>query len=439
MLPLHKVLVDGFRRNSLFIMYFWLGMALTSPSIIVQYTFIRSFKLGVVELAELGGLISIAWALKPFIGFGVDRISRVVSRRFQASFCYCFAGLTFSLASFASSLAFFVLLLFLASFFLACADVVQDSSLVRSLQGTSAAERGRVQSCAWAFRSCGSILGCLLSAAFSLHENRFAFVALVHLGGVFSALLLQVHQNTGEKRIVSVRKLCDKNIVLFSIVLFFFAYEPGDGAIFEYQIIQKYKVDAYVLALAQILGFTMVMLASLSFQRCRRFRPVVIVTVTSALGFLSILSRNLFLTNRMQFETNAFYLSNIAFSGFFGHLSFLPLAVISTSLCKPGAEATMYAYFMALTNFAGIISRELSGALAGSLGIRKQLQIDTRLLDIFYGICLGLDFVGLVVVAALMLKVVVKDQSKHIELIEINEEELEELESTDSLEDVDLS
>jgi hypothetical protein len=217
---------------------------------------------------------------------------------------------------------------------------------------------------------------------------------------------------------------CDKGVVMFSILLFFFAYEPGDSSIFEYQLLKVYKVVPSVLAIAQIMAYAMIMLSSVLFQKyCRKCNSIAIITNASIICLCVFVARNLFLTKRIELPINLFFITNVAIGTFFGHLSFLPLSVISTTLCKAGAEATMYAYFMALTNFASIVSRELSGIIASVIGIKKQLNVKLQKLDLFYGICITLDVIGIIVVFVLYFQVPVKTNERHeIELTEFDGE-----------------
>jgi hypothetical protein len=256
---------------------------------------------------------------------------------------------------------------------------------------------------------------------------------------------LQVHKRTKKaKQPRKLRDLFDSNVLWFSLLLFFFAYEPGDSAIFEFQMIKRYEVGPMLLAVAQILGFVMIMLSSFTFRRCcGSSRVIVVVTTTTLCCVLLIVLRNLFLTNRIVVNSKVFFIGNVLWGSFFSHLSFLPLAVISTALCKKGAEATMYAYFMSITNFASIISREISGFLADKIGIRKQLVIESIKLDLFYIICLVLDVIGMVVVFFLLIKVQVPEQVTEIEMIAFDPEELKALEAVentidDELQDVPL-
>ncbi len=98
---------------------------------------------------------------------------------------------------------------------------------------------------------------------------------------------------------------------------------------------------------------------------------------------------------------------------------------------------------MSITNFASIISRELSGFLADKIGIRKQLVVESIKLDLFYIICLVLDVIGMVVVFFLLIKVQVPEQVTEIEMIAFDPEELKALEAVentidDELQDVPL-
>lgn len=92
---------------------------------------------------------------------------------------------------------------------------------------------------------------------------------------------------------------------------------------------------------------------------------------------------------------------------------------------------------MSLTNFASIISRELSGFLAEKIGIQKQIKIATEKLDLFYIICLVLDFIGLIAVFFLLVKVQVPEQPREVELVEFDTEELNALKNAEELEDTD--
>ena len=82
---------------------------------------------------------------------------------------------------------------------------------------------------------------------------------------------------------------------------------------------------------------------------------------------------------------------------------------------------------MAFTNFASIVSRELSGALADVIGIRKQLNLETDKIDLIYGICILLDIIGIFVVYILYYRVpITTGEKREIELTEFDHEMEEE-------------
>ena len=57
--------------------------------------------------------------------------------------------------------------------------------------------------------------------------------------------------------------------------------------------------------------------------------------------------------------------------------------------------------------------------------------MQTEKLDLFYIVCLVLDFIGLVVVFLLLLKVKVPEPTTELEMIEFDAKDLEDLENMD--------
>ncbi len=90
---------------------------------------------------------------------------------------------------------------------------------------------------------------------------------------------------------------------------------------------------------------------------------------------------------------------------FIGQISFLPFIILSTKFSPVGMEGTVYAFFMAITNFAGIISRELSGLLTNAYEIRNTVEFNSDKMDRFYAVCAILDLLGLFIIIFLLKKV----------------------------------
>lgn len=90
---------------------------------------------------------------------------------------------------------------------------------------------------------------------------------------------------------------------------------------------------------------------------------------------------------------------------FIGQISFLPFIILSTKFSPVGMEGTVYSFFMAITNFAGIVSRELSGLLTNAYEIRNTIEFDSEKMDRFYAVCAILDLLGLFIIILLLKKV----------------------------------
>lgn len=184
---------------------------------------------------------------------------------------------------------------------------------------------------------------------------------------------------------------------MFVFILFLYSYEPSDGTIVEYMLIKKFKIEASTFAVADMISYFSIVLASMFFDAfLRKVHIASIVVTTNIAAFLLIILRNLFITDRMQMDTNVF-LYTMAFVGsFIGQISFLPFAIIAAKLCPKALEGTVYAFFMAISNFSGIISRELSGIFTNLFQIKNTIMFEKQNMDQFYLLCFALDVIGLV-------------------------------------------
>ena len=97
-------------------------------------------------------------------------------------------------------------------------------------------------------------------------------------------------------------------------------------------------------------------------------------------------------------DTESFLYTGAFVGAFVGQLSFLPFAIISARLCPKSLEGTVYAFFMAITNLAGIVSRELSGIFTNLYEIKNTIDFKKKNMDQFYLLCFILDLLGLIVI-----------------------------------------
>lgn len=194
-----------------------------------------------------------------------------------------------------------------------------------------------------------------------------------------------------------------KKVLLFALLLFVYAYEPGDGSIVEFLLIKKFKAEPTAFAISDMVAYLGLMLSSIFYNTFLRHANVYkIVLTTNSIALVLFVFRNFFVTERIQLNTTAFMMLGSFLYAFIGQISFLPFIIISTKFSPVGMEGTVYSFFMAITNFAGIVSRELSGVLTNAYDIKNTLDFDLKSMDYFYGVCTGLDFLGLVSILILL-------------------------------------
>ncbi len=154
-----------------------------------------------------------------------------------------------------------------------------------------------------------------------------------------------------------------------------------------------------MFAIADMITYLTIILASMFFDAfLRNVNVKIIIIVTNGVAFLLLIVRNLVITDRINVNAELFLYVNCFVGAFVGQISFLPFAIISAKLCPKTLEGTVYAFFMAVSNFAGIISRELSGLFTNFYDIRNTINFKEDNMDAFYILCFLLDAIGLIVI-----------------------------------------
>ena len=178
-----------------------------------------------------------------------------------------------------------------------------------------------------------------------------------------------------------------------------YGYEPSDGTIVEYMMIKKFEVGAAVFAIADMISYVTIILASMFFDAFLRQANIVhIILSTNVVALALIAFRNFIITDRIVMESEVFLYANCFIGAFIGQIAFLPFAIIAAKLCPKSLEGTVYAFFMAVTNFSGIVSRELSGLFTNVYNIKNTIHFQTQDMDSFYLLCIVLDTIGLIII-----------------------------------------
>ena len=130
----------------------------------------------------------------------------------------------------------------------------------------------------------------------------------------------------------------------------------------------------------------------------RQANIVHLILATNVIALALIAFRNFIITDRIVMESDLFLYANCFIGAFIGQIGFLPFAIIAAKLCPKSLEGTVYAFLMAVTNFSGIVSRELSGLFTNAYNIKNTIHFQTQDMDSFYLLCIVLDIIGLIII-----------------------------------------
>ena len=377
-------------------MYFFLGLNLSIPSILIRYLFIETKSLGVSELSQITAVIALPWGFKVIFGFISDNISSRVGRHIQISLAYLFTALTWTLIGIScASSDYLYFLLFLSNACICFADVAQDAILVYFISFESRDDTGRLQSFAMAARGLGSLVGAYSSALISRHCIGFSVIAVTNVMPAFISLIylssiIKINTNTKDilstcKEVIKTIKHKEKIYLILAIV--FYSLTISDGPIIQIFFQRKQKLEPLQFAVAESFAFISIIFSSIFYNKfLRKISHVRVITITSIIMLLFPWLNIMY--GRKVIEPDATTYLNITslVGAFLGHISFLPLAVMAAKFSPKNIEATMYSFYMALFNLMNVISFSASAILLKTMNIRDYESINIWLyymIDIF--------------------------------------------------------
>lgn len=406
MFPIDQALLTYLGQNrDMLLVYFSLGFLLQLPVTVMRFFLVDSVHLGSADLAQYAAVVAFPWAMKPITAFMSDNfLSKCLARNRQVALGYGLAGLSwFAVFLFSTSELFPVLLYgFLSSFFMSLADVCQDGLMVRRIHMDSTNGDGRLQSFVLASRSFGSLLGSILSGTFALFRHAFALIALLHIIGIFSAWKLRRHTPSGRVHKNTCRQSCsmltsalcwDERLVFIG-TLFLLAMPLSDFAIMQYWFQKTKAVPPLSFALADALGYVAMITSSLFFNSYLRKKDWrVVVMLTQCVMFVFIGTNMLVVNDYLNLNPIYYLFARAGIGGFFGHLGFMPLAVMAADLVPEGFETTFYSLYMSTLNFGSVFSEEISGLVTKVF--KLDISVDRSVF--FYMIVIASNLVSLFV------------------------------------------
>jgi folate/biopterin transporter len=377
--------------RGLCLFYFLLGVQLTLPDLGTSLWLIRAG----VEVARLGAItatLGVPWCLKPLYGLVSDAFPLRGRRRRP----YIIGG---NLAAAAAWLALAyvppehphaetagVALLLFASLSTCVVDVMYDACLVVAVRGErDAAAHGLAQSNCWAARAAGALCAAL-GSGFLLGVVRhprdiFLVQAALTTGTAALAAALVDERRRPPTRVPG--GACTRLVLhakdtvdawratpalwRSALFVFVFAATPSSyGALF-YFMVRELRFSAGTLGALQFARHSAMLAGTLLYRRCCRHAPfrrffVLLVLFSAALSCTPVV-----LVTRANAAWGvpdaAFATGDDVALSIVGQVAQMPLLVLAAKLCPPGIEAALYASFVSVMNFSGVVSG-WTGALA---------------------------------------------------------------------------
>jgi folate/biopterin transporter len=390
--------VDYIKENpeilAILVVYFVQG-ALGLSRLAVSYYMKDKLQLTPADMANIGGITTLPWVIKPLYGFlsdgfplfGYRRRSYLLAAGIIGSMSWLALG-----ADVAQDTASLVLLTVLGSASVAVSDVVIDSVVVEKSR-CGEVEGGDLQSLCWGSAAVGGILSAYFSGSLlstMRPQEVFTITAIFPLLISVSALAIKETRATKEvadssspyqEQFAAVqRQLGDllntlKQPSIYLPVLFIFGYSatPDPGAAMFYFNTNELGFSPEFLGKVRLVSSFTALLGVLLYRSTLKNWRIKDVIFWSALLSIPLgLSQVLLTThwNRtLGIPDELFVLGDSAVLAALGQIAFMPTLVLAAKLCPPGAEGTVFASLMSIYNFSGTVASELGALLTSTLGV----------------------------------------------------------------------
>jgi hypothetical protein len=410
---------DNSAVTSILTVYFVQG-AISLSSLAVSYYLKDDLKMSPAESGALMGVASLPWVIKPIYGLITDGFPFAGYRRRSYLFLSSTLGSVawILMGTVVHDAIGALLCIFVSSMSIAASDVIADSLAVEQSRTPRAPSKsipsgedehkqnqrekeepqegtdetstaGDLQSLCKGMYATGGIIAAYFSGSLleTLHpKSVFLLTAVLPvLTGTAAALLQEPRQPPQPTSTTSVtsqilqqlRQLRDtlKNPAIYLPVAFIFLWQatPSAGATMFYYYTSALGFSPEFLGEVRLASSVAALLGVLAYRWKLKDVPLRDVLRWSIVLSVPLSLSQVLLTthwNRaLGIPDQAFTLSDSVVLTALGEISFLPVLVLASSLCPPGAEGALFATLMSVFNGAGILGNELGAALTGLLGI----------------------------------------------------------------------
>jgi len=367
------------------------------------FFFKDELQLGPAEVALLGGISGIPWAIKPLYGFISDSFPLLgYKRRSYLVLCGLVgAGSWGVLAASPPSVAVAVGCTFVGSVTTAFSDVVADSLVVERARGTPLSTAGSLQSLCWGSSAVGGILSAYFSG--SLVESGgaryvFSLTALFPLVVASTAALIDERRQHGAAAgagpgaagagggparapLAGVRRnalalwgaVKERGILLPAAFLFVWQATPSAGSAMFYFYTNGLGFSPEFMGRVALAGAVSNLAGIGVYNRFLRGVPLRRIFLWTAVTGAALSSTQLLLVTRanaaLGLSDQLFVLGDSVVLTVLGQLSFMPVLVLAARVCPEGVEATLFATLMSLLNSGSFAGTALGSVFTKGLGV----------------------------------------------------------------------
>jgi len=202
----------------------------------------------------------------------------------------------------------------------------------------------------------------------------------------------------------ATKHLFKKRSRWLTIALWAFAFSIAHEIVLAYDIQVNRGAEPGVFAVGEAVAFVANILASITFQKCLlKTNPNKVISIALATNaFLSSIALLYLMRVFPNVSETAALALFYSIDSFTSHIAFLPLAIIAADTCTTGLEATMYSFYMAITNLSGVASQAITAQILQTLGTKNT---ELHNVDIFYLLTILSQLTSMAIVVFIVKKI----------------------------------
>ena len=372
---------------SLSIFYFSLGVVLQFPDLAIRFYLINEG----LEPAQLGafiGTLVIPWCLKPVYGLISDYFPIRKQRRkpyIILSNLLC-SGIWFLMCFIEDRVALAQLLLFFASITTCFADVMYDSMLVNLAKEELDETHGKIQSWCWGARAIGALLAAAVSGVLLQVVDPpiiFMIQGFLLLIIAFFALILiderpfkKYGSGCGTQCCDLIQAMRNEKLWKPALFVFIFAGTPSSYSAFFVFLVNELSFSPAFLGLLTCVRHGAMIVGTYLYSKYLRNVPyrkffLFLILLSAFMGATPVILVT-HINARIGVPNGFFAVGDDLFLSVIGQIAMMPCLVLAAKLCPVGIEASLYASFVSVLNFAGIFSEYTGAALTHLFGVTSQ-------------------------------------------------------------------